>query len=142
MERESFIAPRASLFSSEAAAYGSLTDVDNSESVREGLSFPGLTEWLEKLRLDPTTPRFESEPISHRSLPNLISLETGATEPQSDEPLGPLALDAGLLRRRKEFWRTQPVRTFVHGETWKAQHLSVGETRPADFRKLRVQPSV
>jgi hypothetical protein len=73
--------------------------------------FMGLTKWLEQLKLDPATPRFHGESASHRIVMDAIGLKhTFVGHQASDHPACNITLNGSSLKRRKEFWRAQPVR--------------------------------
>jgi hypothetical protein len=78
--------------------------VSEHNEAEEASPFPGLTQWLEKLHLDPAAPRFRGETTSH----GLLKLGHNM-EPPPGQDAG-LNMSGEHLKRRTEFWRTQPVR--------------------------------
>jgi hypothetical protein len=72
----------------------------------------GLTHWLERLKLDPATPRFHGETASHNIVMNALSMkhefigQGGGIDGASCN----ITVDGKSLRRRTEFWRPMPVR--------------------------------
>jgi hypothetical protein len=78
---------------------------ERAETNDETSPFPGLAQWLEQLHLDPATPRFRGETSSHGVVNfghNLVEQHRGQSTC--------LTVSGEHMKRRKEFWRTQPVR--------------------------------
>jgi hypothetical protein len=70
-----------------------------------------LSEWLERLKLDPATPRFFGKGAEHRVVMEAMGLKANfVPKPKVGEPSCHVTLNGRPLRMRKELWRLQPVR--------------------------------
>lgn len=82
----------------------------HDEADGEASTFPGLVQWLEELSLDPAAPRFRGESSSH----GIVDFENNLSQQLHDQAAG-LAISGEQIKRRTEFWQTQPVRTMIRG---------------------------
>lgn len=90
----------------------------------------GLAQWLEQLHLDPATPRYHGEG-SHRIVTDATQDEPAFVGRRPDgSSANHIAVNASLVKRRKEFWRTHLVRYSLLPPQIEPHHLSVGETSP------------
>jgi hypothetical protein len=82
-------------------------DDDESESSDDETLYSGLTEYLERLQLDPTTPRYYGKSPSSWLLKNAMGLKC-SNNTLGDVPRMP-TINGRSLRRRPEFWTIKPV---------------------------------
>jgi hypothetical protein len=69
-----------------------------------------LEEWMERLQLDPATPRFCGKSAGHKVVMDAIGLKHRFVgQPKVGEPTCQITLHGHLIGRRTEFWRIQPV---------------------------------
>jgi hypothetical protein len=99
-------APPPALFApSQSSAQGEGPDPNDNEA-----QIPGLTQWLEQLKIDPATPRFHNESHSYRAVMEVVGIKhTFSGQPSGNVPWSDMTLNGGALTQREEFWRTQPV---------------------------------
>jgi hypothetical protein len=123
--------PSSMQHASSSSATSPQADEESGSSDEEPL-FSGLTEYLERLQLDPTTPRYHGNSAPDRTLKDVMGLKERHTRQlRSDgQPLSMPTVNGRPLRRRPEFWGVQPVRS-AHISIRLVTHSSVvGNTRP------------
>jgi hypothetical protein len=98
-------------YSSSSSATSPQTNED-TESSDEESQFSGLTEYLERLQLDPTTPRYHGNSAPDRMLKDVMGMKDRHTRRQFSDGYSSSAptINGRQLRRRPEFWGAHPVR--------------------------------